>query len=516
MDMTMRRTDCLISAFVTSIALTAGLAHGDDGQTGGAPQWPGFAFDAARTGRSPYAGPKTNKLRWQFKLPDWGTGPAVGPDGTVYVGTESGVLYALGRDGKAKWSFHLPPVPPPKGLSAWQRNVWKHERRGGSVRSVAVAPDGAVLFGATIHVYKGSTTAGHTVPGHTRHLYALSPDGTVKWKLPVGEADVSTHPCFGRDGTIYVATIKGQYESGECRLHAISPAGRERWSKRLTGRGGVLSPAIGPEGTLYVGGDKLRAIDPNDGGVRWTLDVQTTTSIVASPAVAPDGTVYVAAVAGKHGELLAVSSNGSVKWDLAVGFMETSPAIAKDGTVYVTSWVGERILHDPKIKTGLTAISPDGRVKWSFETRFPEWHPVERRRGTPCGSDSSPIVGADGTIYFGTDAGLVYAVSPRGKLVWTFGAGGEFDVCPALDADGTLYVCHSGGPGEIYSGPLRCYAISDRGRHTLLLPNLTKRLNRFKDELRTARQNENEAEVRELSELIRQIERDLRHSSSVP
>ena len=33
---------------------------------------------------------------------------------------------------------------------------------------------------------------------------------------------------------------------------------------------------------------------------------------------------------------------------------------------------------------------------------------------------SSPSIGADGTIYFGSDAGLVYAVSSLGEVVWKY------------------------------------------------------------------------------------------------
>jgi hypothetical protein len=185
--------------------------------------------------------------------------------------------------------------------------------------------------------------------------------------------------------------------------------------------------------------------------------------------------------------------------------METSPALSEDGTVYVTSWVPEDAPAESGIKTGLTAITPDGRVKWSYETRFPDWHFDPGQRGKPWGSDSSPVVGSDGTIYFGTDAGLVYAVNADGTLKWTFGAGGEFDNCPSMDAEGTLYICHSGGPGEMYGGPLRCYAISDSGTAAVTPPKpMSKyvRIARLEVALEKAKRDGNEPEVREVQKLL--------------
>ena len=57
-----------------------------------------------------------------------------------------------------------------------------------------------------------------------------------------------------------------------------------------------------------------------------------------------------------------------------------------------------------------TGISPfkgaqTNKLKWKFG--------VEKR------ITSSPAIGLDGTIYFGSVDGKLYAVSPEGKLVWT-------------------------------------------------------------------------------------------------
>jgi len=440
------------------------------------PQWPQFSYDAACRGLSPYCGPRTNKLKWQFNLPGWGSNVVIGADGTAYFGTSTGILFAVAQDGSEKWRFVLPqaPIQLPPDMPQTEKQEWAQLGLRANLRAVALGPAGTIYCAEEPHHWMHQDENPATPISYERHLYALNQDGTVKWRFSVGDADIITHLTVDKKGTIYFGTAKGPHRQAECRFWAVNPDGTQKWQRLLSSAGSLLSAAIGSDGTLYVGGDKLRAIDPQDGSVRWELDIQTTTSIAAAPAVGPDGTIYVCTppwAAKDHHKLFAVNPDGTKKWDLMVGAMETSPAIGPDGTIYITSWVTPEVPPQSGIKTGLTAVTPQGQVKWSFETRFPDWHPEPEQRGRPWGSDSSPIVDANSTIYFGTDVGLIYALNADGTLLWKFGRGGEFDNCPALDAAGTLYLCHSGGSGEINRGPLRCYAISDKAMAATATPH---------------------------------------------
>jgi hypothetical protein len=51
----------------------------------------------------------------------------------------------------------------------------------------------------------------------------------------------------------------------------------------------------------------------------------------------------------------------------------------------------------------------DGTIKWTFEAGG--------------GIESSPVIGVDGTIYFGAHDNKFYAVNPDGTLKWKFNAG---------------------------------------------------------------------------------------------
>ncbi len=71
------------------------------------------------------------------------------------------------------------------------------------------------------------------------------------------------------------------------------------------------------------------------------------------------------------------------------------------------------------------ALNPDGSRKWQFET----------------GGEivSSPAIDADGRVFFGSHDGKFYALSPAGTRLWDYQTGGPILSSPAIDNDGTLY-----------------------------------------------------------------------------
>lgn len=80
------------------IASLSGCAPPKSTPSSNKPIWPMFRYNAEHTGRCPYDTSKNNgKLKWKYK-----TGrkiyssPAIGADGTVYVGSEDDYLYAIG------------------------------------------------------------------------------------------------------------------------------------------------------------------------------------------------------------------------------------------------------------------------------------------------------------------------------------------------------------------------------------------------------------------------------------
>ena len=70
---------------------------------------------------------------------------------------------------------------------------------------------------------------------------------------------------------------------------------------------------------------------------------------------------------------------------------------------------------------------------------------------------SSPAIGADGTIYVGSDDDNLYALTDNGtsgSLKWKYATGGPINSSPAIGADGTIYVG---------SDDNNLYALTDNG-----------------------------------------------------
>ena len=168
--------------------------------------WPMFRQNPLHTGRGLASGAKGVK-KWAFKTGStMFSAPAIGPDGTIYVGSHDDYLYAINRDGTKKWAFQT---------------------------SSAVSSSPAI--GADGTIYVGSRDS---------YLYAINPDGTKKWGFKTGNEAFSS-PAIGADGMIYVG-------SKDYHLYAINPGGTRKWAFK-TGGGVDSSPAIGADGTIYVG-----------------------------------------------------------------------------------------------------------------------------------------------------------------------------------------------------------------------------------------------------------------------
>jgi outer membrane protein assembly factor BamB len=357
--------------------------------------------------------------------------PAIAPDGTIYVGSTDNKLYALKADGTVKWTY----------LTGDQ-----------IVASPAIGSDGTVYVGSA-----------------DRQFYAINPDGSLKWIYPTKDV-LTSSAALGTDGTIYVGGTNLDYtifcaaEPIRVKLgtlYAINPDGTLKWDITLSGAVNS-SPAIASDGIIYIGsaGDILYdrinrcdkatefpssdvypcypvnghvyAINP-DGTLKW--DFKTLGDVDSSAAIGADGTIYIGSdyATGAYGDdktvwitigsattgyLYAINPNGTLKWftDL-FGDVKSSPAIGGDGTIYVGS-----------DKEDVFALNPDnGEIIWQYPTRG--------------AVRSSPALTADGTIYIGSNDASLYALNPDGTLKFRFIATDASSVTssPAVIANGMVY-----------------------------------------------------------------------------
>ena len=140
----------LLSAIlVFSLVLPASVVGGSSGLADS--PWPKFRHNPQNTGRGSYPGPGVPVLKWSFTTGhDVMSSPAIGADGTMYVGSYHGNLEGINPDGTEKWSFTT---------------------NGAVPSSPAIGADGTIYVGS-----------------YDKKLYAVDPDGTKKWSFTTGDS----------------------------------------------------------------------------------------------------------------------------------------------------------------------------------------------------------------------------------------------------------------------------------------------------------------------------------------
>lgn len=325
-------------------------------------------------------------VKWTF---DTGSeifgAPAIGSDGTIYVGSNDKYLYAINPDGTLKWKFKAEygikasPVIGADGtiyfaqvglgklyaLNADGTQKWVTERADGWIEDTpGLMSDGTLVFGTT-----------------NQNFYGYNPDGSNKWTITMNWNEYSS-PAIGADGTIYI----GLNSNG---LYARKADGSAKWNFSAAGKV-QSSPAIGADGTIYVGAGNgnLYAINA-DGTEKWHF--QTGGAIYSSPVIGVDGTVYVGSSDAKF---YAVNPDGTEKWHyttLGAFLHADTPTIGADGLIYVTGY--DTTYGYSKY---LYAFNPDGSINWVFT----DGDAIQ----------SGVAISDDGTLYVGSYGGKLYAL----------------------------------------------------------------------------------------------------------
>jgi len=275
-------------------------------------------------------------------------------------------------------------------------------------------------------------------------VYTYPTNATLKWYLVM-----SYPPSFGSlslapDGTIYIPNT--QTPSGFLTavdtsavntndINYPSPIDFTKWTATNSNYGGEsTTPVVGPDGTIYAASglslatpdlyanDTISAINPTSGKVLWTFPVDFIGEgypLTEEPqlALGNDGTIFAAGNAFIYALTNAFGvtnyqyadtnlyscllTNVGIKWiiyNTSNYFNWSAPVVGADGSIYEVGYDWQSDV------TQLFAFNPtNGSQKWTSSPKIPNGFP------------STPIIGSDGTIYYGAENYFI-AINPNSAI----------------------------------------------------------------------------------------------------
>ncbi|MCX6644944.1 MAG: PQQ-binding-like beta-propeller repeat protein [bacterium] len=364
--------------------------------------WTQFMHDPSHGGRSGAIGPQTNNYIWTHEE-GFSSDPSYiveGYDGTIYYGGgdpgSNGKVWGVNPDGSTKWTYNASPS-------------------GGWATPLGVSADDSVLYVGTDNSFGGPFPGGRITGVDTSNGQELW--GYDSWDfndwffgsnsgLILNSGDLVTFGNFSSGGP------------GQSSITRIDQYGQVKWSK-VIGFNWWSTPAQGPDGTIYVnvqpffGSPKIIALDPDTGvgfnHFDYDYNAGPFPTRQTCVAVSADGKIFF----GAGSTIFCLNSDMTLAWSISspTGILEGAIGIGPDNQIYV---------HDD---TYLFALNSSGTPIWA------KLYPSNWK---------SPAIGADGTIYIGTDSGIDALNPTNGNPIWTYSDNPA--AVPIIAHDGSLYV----------------------------------------------------------------------------
>ena len=217
--------------------------------------------------------------------------------------------------------------------------------------------------------------------------------------------------------------------SADGYMYAITTSGAQKW-KFNAGYSIYNGVTVGSAGSLYFStySGIVYALSPATGIMAWQYDTGATS--FSSPAVGPGNVLYYGSGSGY---LYVFSASGSVSRYMVSLFHNLyPPTVSSNGKMV---YVGDYYRYGSYFYAFNTSSKS---VSWKFATSG--------------ATGGAPVVGSDGSIYFGCDDFHVYALTPAGKLKWSYVTGDVVESTPAVyggvvyvgSKDGVLYALNAG------------------------------------------------------------------------
>lgn len=253
--------------------------------------------------------------------------PLIDGDGTVYgaidnrsasPGVESGIV-AIDSQGNIKWKFNA---------------------EGQASGGIAISNDGILVFASSS--YKDDAN----------RLYAIYPNGTMKWERDIAYNWMGTDLSIGEDGRIYV-------QESDNNILAIDPNGTLLWS--YNGTNPFRPAAVGDRSIITANDNQLICLN-FDGIERWKFN---TTEQVRGFMLTKSGSVLFITNTG----LGCVYNNGTLDFYTEIIHPQESdeswlynPIIDEDGSIYLLYFSmgsGSYLVHvgQPTVRSDVAATA---------------------------------------------------------------------------------------------------------------------------------------------------------------
>ena len=308
--------------------------------------------------------PANNHIKWKTQVNNTGrvpftspnsmyTTPLIAPDGTIYLGSNEGYMYALNPSGTLKWSYHAgyplqsSPIMDSSGSIYFGagHSIYAIGDAGYRAYDKWLAPfdtsanvNSSPALGQNGYLYFGSDDG---------YLYAVhSFTGIQKWSLNLSLPDTNVHPIYTSatvDGSNNVIIGNGSYMDGSLN-YIDGLTGAPIWQTSYDIKNGPMYNTVAVNGnTIYLSTIAyVYAIDRVTGNKKWHFN--TTNCYYTSPVVDISGTIYVGAIDAltNQGIIHALTDNGStvgVNWTYSSGVVErfAPPILGTNKTIYISS-----------------------------------------------------------------------------------------------------------------------------------------------------------------------------------
>lgn len=293
--------------------------------------------------------------------------PAVDAEGRVFLHMAGRLTAIDEKDGKAE--------------VAWEYVTGSHVPG-----PVVIGPDG----GLRLHCSDG-------------YLHCVSNDGKQVFSpVDVGQPLGYAAPIVDPQGNTYISF----HEGGLIRVDAEGK--RLKSGPYFRTRQKLDAAAVIRGDVLYIGSEDgyIFALELGDrrGRNRWDQANEQGYAggcVHSAPAVRDDDMLVVA---GRDEHLYGFSSRGERKWKAKLaGQILGSPVLDALGHVYVG--VSQSIRGRQPHGALVCVDGNSHKVRWEYQAAGPV--------------ESTPVIGDDGLVYFGDNAGTIHAVDSRGTAQWT-------------------------------------------------------------------------------------------------